>query len=480
MAVTSIWPISGAFAPVIDYAVNPEKTSVQNLDAVATLHAIDNVVEYAANDLKTEKRMFVTGINCSSPYYSQSFLHTKRAFNKLGGRTCYHGYQSFKAGEVDAQTAHAIGVALAKELWADRFEVVVATHLNTGHYHNHFVLNSVSCIDGLKYYNFKSDYRRMRQVSDRLCKEHKLSVIHNPKGQKKNYAEWSAEKEGRPTYRSMVKADIDRAISASTTMRDFYKVMEQMGYTFKRYKKNGQPLAHPVAIPPDSSRGVRMDGLGADYTFEGITTRILQNMRKRIPFPEVTDRRLGRYRCKGRFKSFPKATGLQALYLYYCYQLKIIKKRPTSVKRVSALLREDVLKLEHRINETRFLGKYHIETADDLISRKTFAQERIVTIAQQRKDLRNTLKRLNRQSDAEGIEATTAEIQVLSAQLKELRREVKLCDSIAVRSGLMKEELDRILQQQITDRKEKTTNEHISRRSRTGHANDPQWRRSSR
>lgn len=150
------------------------------------------------------------------------------------------------------------------------------------------------------------------------------------------------------------------------------------------------------------------------------------------------------------------------------------------MKRVSALLREDVLKLEQRINETRFLGKYHIETADELISRKTFAQERIVTIAQQRKDLRNTLKRLNRQSDAEGIEATTAEIQVLSAQLKELRREVKLCDSIAVRSGLMKEELDRILQQQITDRKEKTTNEHISRRSRAGHANDTQWRRSSR
>ena len=139
MAVTSIWPITGNPDGVIEYAINPEKTSEESREETAALHAIDNVVEYTADNLKTEKRMYVSGVNCQIPHAKEQFMETKRRFGKMDGRTCYHGYQSFRAGEVDADTAHRIGVALAKELWGDRFEVVVATHLNTDHYHNHFV-----------------------------------------------------------------------------------------------------------------------------------------------------------------------------------------------------------------------------------------------------------------------------------------------------------------------------------------------------
>ena len=139
MAVTSIWPITGNPDGVIEYAINPEKTSEVSREETAALHAIDNVVEYTADDLKTEKRVYVSGVNCQIPHAKEQFMETKRRFGKMDGRTCYHGYQSFRAGEVDADTAHRIGVELAKELWGDRFEVVVATHLNTDHYHNHFV-----------------------------------------------------------------------------------------------------------------------------------------------------------------------------------------------------------------------------------------------------------------------------------------------------------------------------------------------------
>ena len=268
MAVTSIWPITGNPNGVIEYAINPEKTSADSREETAALHAIDKVMEYTADDLKTEKRMYVSGVNCQIPHAKEQFMETKRRFGKMDGRTCYHGYQSFRAGEVDADTAHRIGVELAKELWGDQFEVVVATHLNTDHYHNHFVINSVSSVDGRKFSNRKPDYARMREVSDRLCKEHQLSVIKNPKGKGKSYSQWSAEKNGKPTYPSLVKADIDRAILASTTMRDFQRVMEQMGYTFKWFKKNGQQLEHQVAIPPGAKKGVRLDRLGEEYTIE--------------------------------------------------------------------------------------------------------------------------------------------------------------------------------------------------------------------
>jgi len=471
LAVTSIWPITGNPDSVIEYAINPEKTSAASREETVALHAIDNVVEYTADDLKNEKRMYVSGVNCQIPFAKEQFMETKRRFGKMDGRTCYHGYQSFRAGEVDADTAHRIGVVLAKELWGDRFEVVVATHLNTNHYHNHFVINSVSFVDGRKFSNRKPDYARMREVSDRLCKEHLLSVIKNPQWKGKSYAQWSAEKNGKPTYQSLVKVDIDRAISASTTMRDFNRVMAQMGYTFKWFKKNGQQLEHQVAIPPGAKKGVRLDRLGEEYTFDGITERILRNLRKRIPFPEAENRRLGRYRYRGNFKKHKKATGLRALYFYYCYRLKIIVKHPASTKKVLGVLRDDIVKLDQRIAETRFLGKYKIETADDLAGRKQYADNQIQVLTDQRKDLRNALKRITRKGDVEEITATKEKISALTDELIKLRKEVKLCNSIAERSGLIKEGLEAIIEQDTSERKEKNQYEHSRRRSGTDRQN---------
>lgn len=186
MAVTSIWPIKNnkkltTIKKVIDYARNPEKTVERDPEALAPLHAINGVVEYAASEMKTETRAFVSCFNCTSEETAaMEFMEVKRFWGKTDGRLCFHGYQSFRADEVDAETAHAIGKELAKRLWADRFQVVVATHCNTGHYHNHFVLNSVSFADGYHFVNSKADYEAMREVSDELCREYGLSVIENP------------------------------------------------------------------------------------------------------------------------------------------------------------------------------------------------------------------------------------------------------------------------------------------------------------
>ena len=123
MAVTSIWPIKGRVDKVINYARNPEKT--HDKERLSGLHEIEGVVEYAADEMKTEKRAYVTCLNLhSEETAAQEFMETKRLMHNEGGRSCYHGYQSFKADEVDADTAHSIGVALARELWGDRFQVV--------------------------------------------------------------------------------------------------------------------------------------------------------------------------------------------------------------------------------------------------------------------------------------------------------------------------------------------------------------------
>lgn len=354
MAVTSIWPIHGRVDKVIDYVRNPEKTTEAGLPELASLHAVEDVVEYAADEMKTERRSYVSCLNCREDTAAAQFMEAKRLWGKSGGRVCYHGYQSFKADEVTAETAHEIGVRLAEELWGGRFEVVVATHCNTGHYHNHFVINSVSFMDGYKFYNSPADYARMREVSDHLCREYAISVIENPGRQPKDYAEWRAERDGKTTHRGTIRADIDRAIRASTTERDFLRVMGEMGYQIKTHGKDGKPLKYPALKPPDARGYFRFHKLGEGYTLEEIRSRILRNIHKQPPFPELVHH--PPRRCRVRGKPQKKVTGLRALYFRYCYELHIIVKRPASVKRVSFLLREDIAKLDRLDAETRFWG----------------------------------------------------------------------------------------------------------------------------
>ena len=120
MAVTSIWPINRNPSVIIDYARNPEKTVEKGSETMAALHKISGVIEYAADEMKTEKRSYVTCINCNSEdTAAQEFMEVKEFWGKKDGRQCFHGYQSFKAEEVDAETAHAIGVELATKLWGN-------------------------------------------------------------------------------------------------------------------------------------------------------------------------------------------------------------------------------------------------------------------------------------------------------------------------------------------------------------------------
>jgi len=244
MAVTKIWDIKGNIGKLLDYAGNTDKTSdqvvseysetdIQNMTDLMNQAMLDkragefehwrssdvsDAIDYTVNNLKTEERRYVTGINCTPENARDNMMITKKAWQKLSGNSAYHGYQAFKPGEVQSDIAHEIGVKLAERLWGDRFEVVAATHIDRGHIHNHFVINSVSFADGKKYNDCRATYMEMRKQSDLLCQEYGLSVIKNPEqGNSKHYSEWNAERIGHTTWRSMVKADVDAAIRRSTS-----------------------------------------------------------------------------------------------------------------------------------------------------------------------------------------------------------------------------------------------------------------------
>ena len=105
----------------------------------------------------------------------QEMINVKKQFFKTDGIQCFHAVQSFVKGKIIPERAHEIGMKLAEELWGE-FQVVVTTHLNTDNLHNHFVLNSISFLDGKRFCNTKKDYAIMRKTSDRLCEEYSKQI----------------------------------------------------------------------------------------------------------------------------------------------------------------------------------------------------------------------------------------------------------------------------------------------------------------
>ena len=249
------------------------------------------------------------------------------------------------------------------------------------------------------------------------------------------------------------------------------QIMTDMGYTFKIYGKSGKPLAQPSLIPPGTDNHFRFSVLGKGYTLDEIADRIYRNQHRQNPFPDAgrKQRRAAPiYPMKGSFRAAPKIRGLHAQYLCYCYELHILRKAPTSVKRVSFLLRQDLIKLDSYIAQAKLLGREKIETQGQLAQYKESVESQIERLTQCRSDLRNELKRLIRQEDEPSAASAKSRISDISTQLKNLRKEVVLCSKIAERSGCVLENLEQLKHQQETERKETTYHEHIRRGSRSG------------
>lgn len=478
MAVTSIWRVNGWLGKVVIYVENPDKTDNPAFYAKPDMterqaQGLSDVIDYAVNSEKTQTadneqeeilHSFVSGVNCHPGTAREEMLAVKRRFGKENGTVAYHGYQSFAPGEATPEMGHEIGLRLAQELWGDKYQVVVATHLDkANHLHNHFVVNTVSFVDGIKYHRTAKDYHDMQAASDALCREYGLSVIEEPQyGKAKHYGEWRAEQEQRPTWRGIVRADVDEAIRQSMTERQFFENLRKKGYEIK----TGKDIS---VRPPKKERFVRLArNFGEDYTIEGIRRRILAQSRPERPMPELA-KKPKQYRVSGNLKSARKITGFRALYFHYCYLLGIFpKNRPRQDKRLHFLLREDLIKLEAISQETRLLARHRIDTAEQLVSYKSELTGRIELLTDERKGLYRARRTVAVKSDEARYAEVSAQIAAISKELSQLRREVKLCDDIATRSGVIKEKIKAVREDAHSERKENTRDEQFRRRGRTG------------
>ena len=422
MAYTSIIPVR-RLDSTVNYVMNKEKTTAVSLE---------DAIGYAANRSKTEKSCYESAFACTLESAFTDMRKTKERWHKSGGVQGYHLVQSFAADEVTPELAHQIAKELADRVLGGRYEYVIGTHLNTDHIHSHIVWNSVSRIDGKKYHsNGKSYVTEIRAVSDELCRKYKLSVIdtENSKYVAKPYAEWLAEKNGQPTWRTAIRQDVDEAIQQSLTWRQFLSAMERKGYEVRMGRK------YPVLRPSGKERFVRFKTLGKRYTPEAIQTRILypQDYRPYVKnSPAVQHSRL-----RSEKKPRRKLTGLRALYYRYLYELGALPRKP---RRPSYAVRQDAYKLDQRIRQMEFLSKHNINTLAQLETHRQALQTEIRQLLTKRKQLPKT-------------DDVQSQHESVNTALKQLRQEERLCRKIAehsleVQQHLTEARRDRAEQQQ--------------------------------
>ena len=443
MAITKVYAIRSRLDVRVNYVADDEKTNLNNL------------IDYTVDISKTEQRLFKSCINCDSVENAyREMTATKKRWQKEGGVLGYHFIQSFKPGETTPEQAHEIGMEFARQCFGDRFEAVIGTHLDKHHLHNHIIVNSVSYLDGKKYHSSpQSYYNKIRATSDKLCEENNLSVI-TPKDKGKHYAEWKAQQEGRPTIRSVIRQEVDEIIKDSYNFQTFIELLRRRGYTVKY----GERVKYIAVKPPHSVKYIRLKSLGENYTEENIKLR-LEAQRRGIRQLDTVERKPPkRYKLmKGTLGILKpkKIKGFMALYFHYLYLLGKVKKR-TAPKKVSFLMREELLKFERYQKQFRFLHKNNITAKSELITTKNKIEEEMSSLVSTREDLYTQKKA----ADTEELKSDVqSQISSINIQLRELRKDKKLCENIENDINIIAQKLH-----QIDESKEKTNyvkEEHI-------------------
>lgn len=439
MAVTKLWAIHGRLKDVIDYAMNPEKTTKSKSKySDADYQALKDVLAYAKDEEKTEKEFFCEGINCNTSTAREQFVTVKSSFGKENGVQAYHGYLSFKEQDITPELAQKIGMEFAQRVWGKRFQIVVTTHLNTQHLHCHFVINSVSFVDGKKLQENEKNWFKFRHDADALCEKYKL--YYNPEPELATSPRYLTKKDqaGMPTRYNRARAALEEAISQCRNSEELRLALKDLGY-----KSNFSPDRKYWTITPvTDDKPIRTYRLGEEYSTEKIKERLLANRDTlRLGSFQKTSYKPRQYNLPTRENKIKKVGGLYGLYLHYCYRLGYLPKmKPPNLARIHYIFKDDLMKIDKLTAQVTLLGRNHIGTDQQLFSYKSKIEEEIKVLTADRTHLRNEERKVNKTDDE--LSGIKTKISTISDRLKTLRNEVKLCDEIAERSGVVKQNLE--------------------------------------
>ena len=290
-------------------AVMKIKTIKSNLQAV---------INYGKNGDKTDNGILVSSVNCSVNTAYEEMALTKKFFHKEDKTLGYHIIQSFKGNEVSPKRANQIGKELAEELWGDKYQVIICTHINKENVHNHLILNSVSFIDGKKYHNSNSEISFMKETSDNLCIKYRLSLVNTPRAEKErafrqNHIDYFNRRDEKM---QKIITDIDEAIKTARRYSDFKLTLKAKGY--ENIKDSGKYLSLKT---PYYSRNVRIDRVfGERYSVQRIKERIYYKKKEKIPVANLNKKYYRKVYTGPKINKFLLHTSsFYRLYVHYLY-----------------------------------------------------------------------------------------------------------------------------------------------------------------
>jgi hypothetical protein len=363
---------------------------------------LKNAIAYVMNGDKTEEQLLVATHLCTQDSAYEDMTATKQRHGKTDGVQCYHLIQSFQPGEITPELALEVAQEFVQAHLSD-YETVIGVHVDKHHIHAHILFNSVNWRTGEKYHsNARTYYTQIRAISDRLCREHGLSVIEEPHGKSMSYMEWLRQSKGQPTYRSMLEADLKIAMEDANDIGHFYMLMEHMGYEIKHGKRLGFRLRGQVHYMFPERRDPKYSEDGIRNYIDGNLQAIEAGLK-----PVIT------YRTPYQpYKKHPKYTGFLALYVHYLYILGKIQKQQYP-PRMTPKLRKEVMRFEQLRAQFQFMQEHGIETESQMNAFQAGTEEKLKALTKQRTILNVQKKKQQPLFKALADEAALAPVQAL-------------------------------------------------------------------
>ena len=386
------------------------------------------VINYGKNGDKTENGILVSSVNCSVETAYEEMALTKKFFHKENNVLGYHIIQSFKGNEVSPKRSNQIGKELAEELWGDKYQVVICTHINKENVHNHIILNSVSFIDGYKYHNSKAQIAFLKETSDRLCLNYGLSIVDTPKANKeREFRQKNIDYFSRTDKKMQrIIIDIDEAIKSAKKYSDFKLILKSKGY--ENIRDSGKYLTLKSHY---YQRNIRINrAFGEQYSVEGIKERIYGYIKEDIP-------PVANYKKKYYQKIYTgpkinnfllKTSSFYRLYVHYLYFFGILPAK-NEYKELSPEYYKQKRKNNMIFEEINFLARHSFSSMADVNKYKENLEDKLPEL----KGKRELLWRKHKSTDINKKAEILKEINLLTKEVDKIQAQKNACNKIISR-----------------------------------------------
>jgi Relaxase/Mobilisation nuclease domain len=335
---------------------------------------VNKSIAYILNPQKTDSLLHVSGLNCvaEKAIAYQQFqgvyqrYDTKRDFSNNAKKKpikAHHFIQSFKEGDITPEISHKIAEDWAKQVFGDNRQVVIATHIDKGHVHNHFIVNAYD-FDGKKFYSNKSSLQRAREISDKVSLEHGITPIQGNKKKGVHYKEWLETKKGS-SWKQNIRLTIDKAVIKAKDIDDLFTILQSHGYEIKKGK-------HISIRPKNLERFVRIQSLGEQYKLDNLIMRI-KNKEFELPILLEPTQPIRKPTAKFTANKKPSYKGIQ---LKYVSLIKLIadlivkdQKPARKYNPKKPYSKENDYDINKIASHLRLLNRENIESESELIKK---------------------------------------------------------------------------------------------------------------